>query len=144
MLGNNNSMLIDEAKNGNFQAKNQLIEDNSPLIKSVIKRFKNKGVEFDDLYQLGCMGFLKAINNYDSNFNVKFTTYAVPLIAGEVKRFLRDDGYIKISRSLKSLAIQINKYIDEFSKQNNNAPTIAQISKHFDIEESEVVCAMEC
>ena len=144
MFGNNNSTLIDEAKKGDFNAKNQLVEDNSPLIKSVIKRFRNKGIDYEDLYQLGCVGFLKAINNYDANFNVKFTTYAVPLIAGEVKRFLRDDGYIKISRSLKSLAIRINKYIDDYSKNNNNPPTIVQIAQHFAIEESEVVCAMEC
>ena len=139
-----NSLLVKKAKLGDNNAKNILIEENSPLIKSVIKRYKNKGVEYEDLYQLGCMGFLKAINNYNPSFDVKFTTYAVPLISGEVKRFLRDDGYIKISRSLKSLAININKFIDEYSKKNNNAPSIPDIAKNFQIEESEVILAMEC
>ncbi len=139
-----NSLLVKKAKLGDNNAKNILIEENSPLIKSVIKRYKNKGVEYEDLYQLGCMGFLKAINNYNPSFDVKFTTYAVPLISGEVKRFLRDDGYIKISRSLKSLAININKFIDEYSKRNNNAPSIPDIAKNFQIEESEVILAMEC
>lgn len=140
----NNSLLVIKAKQGDNNAKNTLIEENSPLIKSVIKRYKNKGVEYEDLYQLGCMGFLKAINNYNPSFDVKFTTYAVPLISGEVKRFLRDDGYIKISRSLKSLAININKFIDEYSIKNNKSPTISEIAKNFQIEESEAVCAMEC
>lgn len=139
-----NNSLVQHAKNGNNDAKNMLIQENSPLIKSVIKRFRNKGVEYDDLYQLGCMGFLKAINNYNPEFNVKFSTYAVPLIAGEVKRFLRDDGYIKISRSLKSLAIQINKFIDEYYKTHIDSPKISEIAKHFNIDETDVVCAMEC
>ena len=140
----NNHILVEDAKLGSDEAKNKLVQDNSPLIKSVIKRFKNKGVEYEDLYQLGCMGFLKAINNYNPDYNVKFTTYAVPLIAGEVKRFLRDDGYIKISRSLKSLSIQINRFIDEYSKKNINAPKIAEIAKHFGMEEADIICAMEC
>ena len=97
MQDSNNSSIVLKAKQGDNNAKNSLIEENSPLIKSVIKRYKNKGVEYEDLYQLGCIGFLKAINNYNPSFDVKFTTYAVPLISGEVKRFLRDDGYIKIS-----------------------------------------------
>lgn len=139
-----NNSLVQHAKNGNNDAKNMLIQENSPLIKSVIKRFRNKGVEYDDLYQLGCMGFLKAINNYNPEFNVKFSTYAVPLIAGEVKRFLRDDGYIKISRSLKSLSIQINKFIDEYYKTHIDSPKISEIAKHFNIDETDVVCAMEC
>ena len=84
--------LIAKAKEGDEQAKTRLVEENSPLIKSVIRRYKNKGVEYDDLYQLGCIGFLKAIRNFSADFGVKFSTYAVPMIAGEVKRFLRDDG----------------------------------------------------
>lgn len=136
--------LVEYARAGSEEAKTKLILDNSPLIKSVIKRYKNKGVEYDDLYQLGCMGLLKAINNYDSSFNVKFSTYAVPLIAGEVKRFLRDDGYIKISRSLKSLAIQINRFIDSFQQDNSCSPSVSELAKHFNTEESEIIIAMEC
>ena len=87
---------------------------------------------------------MKAINNYNPDFNVKFTTYAVPLIAGEVKRFLRDDGYIKISRSIKTLAIQINKFIDEYSKNNVNSPKVSEIAKHFNMDENDIIYAMEC
>ena len=101
--------LIALAKNGDNYAKERLVNENSPLIKSVIKKYINKGIEFDDLYQLGSLGFLKAINNFDETFGVKFSTYAVPMIAGEVKRFIRDNGIIKVSRSTKQLNI-LNEY----------------------------------
>lgn len=97
MLEHNETMeLLKKAKSGDDYAKEILITENSPLIKSIVKRFCNKGVEYDDLYQLACVGFMKAINNFDQSFNVKFSTYAVPMVMGEVKRFLRDDGYIKV------------------------------------------------
>ena len=105
------SALLLRAKNNDEFAKEKLIVDNSPLIKSVIKRYLNKGVEYNDLYQLGCLGFVKAISNFDSSFNVKFSTYAVPMIAGEIKRYLRDNGIIKVSRNTKMQNIQIQKYI---------------------------------
>ena len=113
MLTNDETFaLLEQAKKGDDLAKEQLISFNSPLIKSIVKRYLNKGIEYDDLYQLGAMGFVKAINNYDPTFNVKFTTYAVPMIAGEIKRFLRDDGTIKVSRSIKYTAIQIKNFIN--------------------------------
>ena len=102
--------LVKLAQLGNEEAKEALITENSPLIKSVLKRFKNKGLEYDDLYQLGCIGFLKAINNFDTSFNVRFSTYVVPMIVGEIKRFLRDDGSIKVSRAIKSQNYLINKF----------------------------------
>lgn len=135
--------LLLEAKKGDDCAKEKLISLNSPLIKSIVKRYLNKGIEYDDLYQLGAMGFVKAINNYDSSFNVKFTTYAVPMIAGEIKRFLRDDGSIKVSRSIKYLSIQIKNYINDYIKIHLNNPTIEAIAKHFNIEENDVVLALE-
>lgn len=91
--------LIAKAQSGDKSASEQLIMQNSPLIKSVIRRYKNKGVDYDDLYQLGCVGFIKAIKNFSAAYDVRFSTYAVPMIAGEVKRFLRDDGLIKVSRA---------------------------------------------
>lgn len=135
--------LVKLAQNGNLAAKSTLVEENAPLIKSVIKIYRNKGVEYDDLYQLGMLGFVKAINNFDQSFGVKFSTYAVPMIAGEVKRFMRDDGSIKVSRALKTLNLQINRYIEEYQNKNNDDPTIAQIAKNFDIDEQEVVFAMD-
>ena len=131
--------LITLAQNGDNLAKTQLINENSPLIKSVIKKYLNKGIEFDDLYQLGSLGFLKAITNFDESFNVKFSTYAVPMIAGEVKRYIRDNGIIKVSRSTKQLNVKINKYIEEYTSVNFESPTIENIAKNFEITEQEVV-----
>ena len=135
--------LIRRAQAGQEDAKTQLIEANSPLIKSVIRRYRNKGVDYDDLYQLGCMGFLKAIRNFSSSFGVKFSTYAVPMIAGEVKRFLRDDGYIKVSRSVKSLAAKISYFIESYKNEHENAPTIETIAAQFGIEPQEAVFALD-
>lgn len=105
---------IGRAKNGDEKAKQQLLESNAPLLKSIIRRFRNKGVEYDDLFQIACIGFLKAINNFDESFNVKFSTYTVPMVVGEIKRYMRDNGAIKVSRTLKVLANKINRYIDEY------------------------------
>lgn len=135
--------LVSKAQKGDQQAKSVLIEENSPLIKSVIKRFRDKGIEYDDLYQIGCIGFLKAINNFNADFNVKFSTYVVPMVIGEVKRFMRDDGAIKVSRALKTLNLQINKFVEAYSGQHQTKPTIEQIAKHFNIDEQEVVLAMD-
>ena len=135
--------LVEKAQQGDQEAKSVLIEENSPLIKSVIKRFRDKGVEYDDLFQLGCMGFLKAIKNFNAEFGVKFSTYVVPMVIGEIKRFMRDDGSIKVSRALKSLNLQINKYIEIFSHEFQRSPTIEEISKHFKVEEQEVILAMD-
>lgn len=135
--------LVASAQQGDQNAKSVLLEENSPLIKSVIKRFKDKGVEYDDLYQLGCMGFLKAIKNFNSEFGVKFSTYVVPMVIGEIKRFMRDDGSIKVSRALKSLNLQINKFIEVFIKDNQRSPTIEEIANHFSTDEQEIVLAMD-
>ena len=135
--------LVSLAKNGDELAKEKLITVNSPLIKSVIKRYLNKGIEYDDLYQLGALGFVKAIKNYDSAYNVKFTTYAVPMIAGEIKRFLRDDGTVKISRSIKHLSIQIKNFIVEYNQEHNKNPTLDEISKKFNMDKTDIVFAME-
>lgn len=144
MLSNEQTFaLVELAKNGDDYAKEKLITINAPLIKSIVKRYLNKGVEYEDLYQLGAMGFVKAINNYDPTFNVKFTTYAVPMIAGEIKRFLRDDGSVKVSRSIKHTAIQIKNYISEYNAKYNQTPTVEQISKEFNLEDIEVVFALE-
>lgn len=135
--------LITKAKKGEEEAKTILFNENSPLIKSLVKRFLNKGVEYDDLYQIGTVGLLKAINNFDTSYNVKFSTYVVPMVIGEIKRFMRDDGTIKVSRSIKSLNLRIKKFVDEFSKENYRKPTPFEIAKKFDIDESEVIFVMD-
>ena len=135
--------LVKEAQEGSQEAKSKLIEANSPLIKSVIKRFKDKGVEYDDLYQIGCIGFLKAIKNFNPDFNVKFSTYVVPMVIGEIKRFMRDDGMVKVSRALKSLNLQINRFIEKFCQVEQRKPTIEELAKHFQVEEQDIIMAMD-
>ena len=135
--------LVKLAQLGNEEAKEALITENSPLIKSVLKRFKNKGLEYDDLYQLGCIGFLKAINNFDTSFNVRFSTYVVPMIVGEIKRFLRDDGSIKVSRAIKSQNYLINKFIESYFKEHQKKPSTSEIAKYFNMDECEVVFTMD-
>ena len=135
--------LVEKAQNGDQNAKEVLLKENAPLIKSLIKRFKDKGIEYEDLYQLGCMGFLKALNNFNINYNVKFSTYVVPMVIGEIKRFMRDDGAVKVSRVLKSLNLQINKFIDNYFSVNQKNPTIEEIAKNFNVEEQEVILAMD-
>ncbi|MDE5990299.1 MAG: SigB/SigF/SigG family RNA polymerase sigma factor [Clostridia bacterium] len=134
--------FLELAKNGDDQAKGELINANMPLIKSIARRYRNKQVEYDDLLQLGALGLVKAINNFDCSYNVKFSTYAVPMIAGEIKRFIRDDGSIKVSRAMKSLCSKIQTYVNE-QYALNNTPSIKSIAQHFEIDEQEVVFAMD-
>lgn len=142
----NQEQILDyvrKAKNDDENAKKLLFDNNSALIKSVIRRFYNKGVEYDDLYQIACIGFLKAVKNFDESFGVKFSTYTVPMIIGEIKRYMRDNGAIKVSRTLKILANKINRYIDEYQSLNNVAPSIQNISETFNITQEEVVIAID-
>ncbi len=135
--------LIYSAQHGDHCAGETLLTKNSPLIKSVIRRYKNKGVDYDDLYQLGCMGFVKAIKNFSAEYEVRFSTYAVPMIAGEVKRFLRDDGPIKVSRSTKTAAIKINRFVEDYKRIHDESPTIEVIAEEFDIDPQEAVFIMD-
>lgn len=135
--------LIKRAQAGDEQAKTQLIEENMPLVKSIIKRYKNPRLEYDDLLQLGALGLIKAIMNFNPDFGVRFSTYAVPMIAGEVKRFIRDDGAIKVSRAVKTLAININAFIFEYKKLHDSDPAIEEVSKALSVSPEEVVFAMD-
>lgn len=144
MLSDNETIkLLALAKTGDESAKNLLIINNSPLVKSIVKRYKNKGVEYDDLYQLGCVGMTKAINNFDESFGVKFSTYAVPMIAGEIKRYLRDDGSVKVSRSIKAQYHQAQIFIDDYRTKNNFAPSAKEIANFLQIDEQELMFVME-
>lgn len=134
--------LIARAKEGDEEAKTILIQENTPLIKSIIRRYLGKNVEYDDLLQISSIGLLKAIYNFSLDYNVRFSTYAVPMILGEIKRFLRDDGYLKVSRSVKTQANKILQYMDKMQKEGSD-PTIEDIANHFGIEPSEVVFAMD-
>ena len=135
--------LIKRAQSGDEEAKNLLIEHNFPLVKSIIRRFRTSHVEYEDLYQIGCVGFIKAINNFDTSFDVKFSTYAVPMVIGEIKRFLRDDGFVKVSRSVKMQNIYINRFIEEYTLKNASPPSLKQIAEKFSIDEEELVFIMD-
>ena len=135
--------LISKAQQGDEGATTVLLTENAPLLKSIIKRFLGKHIEYDDLYQIASIGLLKSIKNFSYEHNVRFSTYAVPMIMGEIKRYMRDDGYLKVSRSLKTLSSKITRYVDEKIKAGYESPTIEEIAKQFDIEPTEVIFAMD-
>jgi len=142
----NQDVMLDyvrKARNGDDASKEIVFKKNAPLIKSIIRRFKNKGVEYEDLYQIACVGFLKAINNFDENFNVKFSTYSVPMIIGEIKRYIRDNGAIKVSRSIKILANKINRFIDEYQSNHSDSPSIDYLANKFGVAPDEVIFALD-
>ena len=116
------------AKSGDNAAKETLLSHNVSLIKCIVKRYLGKGVDYDDLFQLACMGFLKAISGFDESFGVKFSTYAVPMIAGEIKRFMRDDGSVKVSRAMKQTAKEMNAYIETYLFERGVQPTVKQVA----------------
>lgn len=130
------------AKSGDDSAKEKLIVENTSLIRCIVKRFCGRGVEYDDLFQLGAMGLLRAIYNFDESFEVKFSTYAVPMIIGEIKRFLRDDGSIKVSRIIKGLSAKIYKYVEECKQQGEESPSVEKIAEKFAVDKEEVALAL--
>jgi RNA polymerase sporulation-specific sigma factor len=138
-----NVQLLPLAKEGNVGAMNRLIEMNLPLVSSISKKFLNRGYEYEDIFQIGCIGLVKAIKNFDATFNVKFSTYAVPMIIGEIKRFLRDDGMIKVSRNTKSLARKIHFDKEELTKRLDREPTIEELSEFCEIDKEDIVFAVE-
>ncbi len=134
---------IEKAKSGDEKAKELLFVSNTPLIKSVIRKFRNKGIEYDDLFEIGSLGFLKAIKNFDSSFNVKFSTYAVPMIVGEIKRYIRDNGAIKVSRRIKIMASKINRFIDEYTLSSGEVPKVEYIAENFGTTPEDVVLCLD-
>ncbi len=135
--------LIAQAQQGDEDACSTLITENTPLLKSIVKRYLGKHVEYDDLLQIAGIGLLKAIKNFSTEFNVRFSTYAVPMILGEIKRYMRDDGYLKVSRSVKSISTKIMRYIDSKAKEGFDEPTVEEIAKEFDMDVNEVVFALD-
>ena len=135
--------LIEQAQNGSEKAFSTLVTENTPLLKSIIRRYLGKHIEYDDLFQIAAIGLIKAVKNFSKDYSVRFSTYAVPMILGEIKRYMRDEGYLKVSRSLKTLSGKITKYIEERIKQDGANPTIDEIAKHFGIEQTEIVFALD-
>ena len=135
--------LIRDAQAGDKTALEQLVTENAALVKFVAKRYLNRGREFDDLYQLGCLGLLKAIRNFDVDYGVQFSTYAVPLILGEIRRYLRDDGLIRVSRSIKENAAKVNRAAEKLFSESGQEPDIQTLSEATHLSQDEVLMALE-
>lgn len=135
--------LIALSQNGDTVARDTLVNCNIRLVWSVVQRFLNRGYEPEDLFQIGCIGLLKSVDKFDLSYDVKFSTYAVPMIIGEIQRFLRDDGTLKVSRSLKEQANKVRKTKDELSKSLGRLPTIKEIAEELGITPEDVVFAQE-
>lgn len=135
--------LFKELKSGNMKAKDDLANGNLRLVLSILKRYANQKYNMDDLFQIGCVGLMKAIDNFDPNYGVMFSTYAVPLILGEVKRYVRDNSSIRVSRSTRELAYKIIKFKDEYVAMYGQEPTNDQIALSMNIEEYEIANALD-
>ena len=135
--------LLKEAKNGNKKAREELISGNLRLVLSVIQRFTNRGEILDDLFQVGCIGLIKAIDNFDTSHDVRFSTYAVPMIIGEVRRYLRDNNPIRVSRSLRDTAYHAMQIKERISNEKGYEPTVEEIAKEMKLKKEEVVIALE-
>lgn len=135
--------LIRKAQAGSTTAKESIIEHNFNLVRSIVHRFTNRGYEWDDLFQIGCIGLIKAVERFDLNFSVKFSTYAVPMIIGEIRRFIRDDNPIKVSRPVKELAYRVHKMQEKLHGTLGREPTINEVAKELALAPQEIVSALE-
>lgn len=135
--------LIKKSQEGDQEARDKIVERNMRLVWSVVQRFLNRGYDPDDLFQIGCIGLLKSVDKFDLSYDVKFSTYAVPMIIGEIQRFIRDDGTVKVSRSLKEIGNKIRRAKDELTKQLGRTPTIYELSEYLDIPVEEIILAQE-
>lgn len=142
---NNEKMIIlfEEYKNGNMQAKDELIYGNLKLVLSIVQRFHNRCENMDDLFQVGCIGLIKAIDNFDLKHEVKFSTYAVPMIMGEIKRFLRDNQVIRVSRHLKDLSYKIFRLKEEYIHKYQKEPTINWLANQLEVKEKDIIDALD-
>ncbi|OZM57136.1 RNA polymerase sporulation sigma factor SigF [Lottiidibacillus patelloidae] len=135
--------LIRRSHLGDDIARDTIVQKNIRLVWSVVQRFLNRGYEADDLFQIGCIGLLKSVDKFDLSYDVKFSTYAVPMIIGEIQRFIRDDGTVKVSRSLKEMGNKIRRARDDLSKTFGRVPTVNEIAEKLEITPEEVVLAQE-
>lgn len=135
--------LIRLAQRGDAQAQESLVVHNIALVKSIVKKFIGRGVEFEDMLQIGSLGLIKAVRNYDESYNVRFSTYAVPMIAGEIRRFLRDDGMIKVSRSIKELCVKAITAQEKLNVKLGREPKISEIAAEIGAQPEDVAAALE-
>ena len=133
--------LLEAARNGDNDACERILEENAGLIWSIVKRYYGRGVDGDDLYQLGCLGFLKAVRGFDPSYGTQFSTYAVPKIAGEIRRFLRDDGTVKVSRGMKERASAIARARDKLCGELGREPTLSELGEETGLSREEIAAA---
>ncbi len=138
-----NAVLIERAQAGEKEAREVLIEQNLGLVHHIVKRFLGRGYEAEDLFQIGVIGLIKSIDKFNTDYDVKFSTYAVPLITGEIKRFIRDDGMVKVSRTLKENGMRVKYARERLGSSLNREPTLAEVAKEAALTVEEVVLAME-
>lgn len=142
-LDNRTLNLILKAQKGDQEAQNILVQENIGLVWSLVKRFRGRDAETEDIFQVGCIGLIKAIKKFDPDFDVRFSTYAVPMIMGEIKRFFRDDGAIKVSRAMKELSQKANAMKEQIEKTSGRTPTIHELAEKLNVEPEELIQAIE-
>ncbi len=135
--------LLERIKNGDTGAREEFVKGNLRLVLSVIQRFNNRGENVDDLFQVGCIGLIKALDNFDTTLNVKFSTYAVPMIIGELRRYLRDYQPVRVSRSLRDTAYKALQFKEKFVRENEREPNISEIAKALDMKKEDVSFALD-
>ncbi|MGM9951479.1 MAG: SigF/SigG family RNA polymerase sporulation sigma factor [Lysinibacillus sp.] len=135
--------LIARAQNGDAAARKRMIEGNTRLVWSIVQRFSSRGIELDDLFQIGCIGLMKSVDKFDLKYEVKFSTYAVPMIIGEIQRFLRDDGMVKVSRSIRELNFKIRHATENYMKVNEKHPSMAELADMLEVTVDEIIMATD-
>ncbi len=135
--------LIARAQAGDDDARKKMIEGNTRLVWSIVQRFSSRGIELDDLFQIGCIGLMKSVDKFDLKYEVKFSTYAVPMIIGEIQRFLRDDGMVKVSRSIRELNFKIRHATENYMKTNEKPPSMAELAEILDVSIDDIIMATD-
>ena len=136
-------LLIQQSQDGDKDARRMMVEGNTRLVWSIVQRFASRGADLEDLFQIGCIGLMKSIDKFDLSYEVKFSTYAVPMIVGEIQRFLRDDGMVKVSRSIRELSFKIRHATDDYIKNHGRSPSVSEIAEVLEVTIDEVILASD-
>ncbi|MBD7983643.1 RNA polymerase sporulation sigma factor, SigF/SigG family [Sporosarcina sp. Sa2YVA2] len=136
-------ILIQQSQDGDKEARRMMVEGNTRLVWSIVQRFASRGADLEDLFQIGCIGLMKSIDKFDLTYEVKFSTYAVPMIVGEIQRFLRDDGMVKVSRSIRELSFKIRHATDDYVKKHGKSPSISEVAEILEVAVDDIILASD-
>ncbi|WOV86014.1 SigF/SigG family RNA polymerase sporulation sigma factor [Sporosarcina oncorhynchi] len=136
-------ILIQQSQDGDKEARRMMVEGNTRLVWSIVQRFASRGADLEDLFQIGCIGLMKSIDKFDLSYEVKFSTYAVPMIVGEIQRFLRDDGMVKVSRSIRELSFKIRHATDDYVKKHGKSPSISEVAEILEVTVDDIILASD-